>query len=110
MLFASTGGLLAQDVIDIDDDDDEEEYEEEVEVTEDEVTVTDMEGNEEVIDFPEAMTFELDSLMNLYMSKTYLSYDSDCQTARESPEYTKEELMERLKRLPRTPPSTVRCT
>ena len=94
LLLSATCNLYAQDVID-------DEEEEEVEVApEDEMTVTDQDGNEEVIDFPEAMTFELDSLMNLYMSKTYLSYDSDCQTARESPEYTKEELMERLKRLP----------
>ena len=64
------------------------------------MTVTDQEGNEEVIDFPEAMTFDLDSLMSLYMSKTYLSIDGDCQTASESPAYTKEDLMERLKRLP----------
>ena len=37
---------------------------------EDEITVTDEQGKEEVIEFPEAMTFELDSLLNLYMSKT----------------------------------------
>ena len=93
LLLSATCNLNAQDIIDNE--------EEEVEVApEDEVTVTDQDGNEEVIDFPEAMTFDLDSLMNLYMSKTYLSFDSDCQTASESPAYTKEELMERLKRLP----------
>ena len=95
-LLSATCNLYAQDVIDGDEED-----EEEVEVApEDEVTVTDQEGNEEVIDFPEAMTFDLDSLMNLYMSKTYLSIDGDCPTASESPAYTKEDLMERLKRLP----------
>lgn len=95
-LLSATCNLYAQDVIDGDEED-----EEEVEVApEDEVTVTDQEGNEEVIDFPEAMTFDLDSLMSLYMSKTYLSIDGDCQTASESPAYTKEDLMERLKRLP----------
>ena len=99
MLFASSSALLAQDVIDIDDDD-EEEYEEEVEVTEDEVTVTDEEGNEEVIDFPEAMTYDLDSLMNLYMSKTYLSQDGDCRTAAENPTFDREVYIERLRRLP----------
>ena len=94
LLLSATCNLHAQDVID-------DEEEEEVEVApEDEVTVTDQDGNEEVIDFPEAMTFDLDSLMNLYMSKTYLSFDGDCQTASESPAYTKEDLMERLKRLP----------
>lgn len=95
-LLSATCNLYAQDVIDGDEED-----EEEVEVApEDEMTITDQEGNEEVIDFPEAMTFDLDSLMNLYMSKTYLSIDGDCQTASESPAYTKEDLMERLKRLP----------
>lgn len=95
-LLSATCNLYAQNVIDGDEED-----EEEVEVApEDEVTITDQEGNEEVIDFPEAMTFDLDSLMNLYMSKTYLSIDGDCQTASESPAYTKENLMERLKRLP----------
>ena len=100
MLFASSSALLAQDVIDIDDDDEEEEYEEEVEVTEDEVTVTDEEGNEEVIDFPEAMTYDLDSLMNLYMSKTYLSQDGDCRTAAENPTFDREVYIDRLRRLP----------
>lgn len=95
-LLSATCNLYAQDIIDGDEED-----EEDVEVApEDEVTITDQEGNEEVIDFPEAMTFDLDSLMNLYMSKTYLSIDGDCQTASESPAYTKENLMERLKRLP----------
>ena len=31
----------------------------------DEIVVTDLEGNEEVIEFPEAMTYDLDSLLNL---------------------------------------------
>ena len=39
---------------------------------EDEITVIDNEGREEVIEFPEAMTYDLDSLLNLYMAKTYL--------------------------------------
>ena len=69
-------------------------------MTEDEITVTDQDGNEEVIDFPEAMTYDLDSLMNLYMAKTHLSQDSDCQTGAENPTFDKEVYMERLKRLP----------
>ena len=98
MLLSFACCLQAQDVIDPEEEEEEEEVE--VEVTDDEVTVTDMDGNEEVIDLPEAMTFDLDSLMNLYMSKTYLSIAGDCQTANEGPAYTKEELLERLKRLP----------
>ena len=88
--------MHAQTVI----EDDDEEEEEDIEVTEDEVTITDEEGNEEVIDFPEAMTYDLDSLMNLYMSKTYLSPDDDCRTAAENPTFDKEVYIDRLKRLP----------
>lgn len=79
----------------------EEDEEEEVTVNEDdEITVTDEEGNEEVIDFPEAMTYDLDSLMNLYMSKTYLDADEDCQANDFNPTFTKEEYIQRLSRLP----------
>ena len=74
--------------------------EEEEGTTEDEITVTDQDGNEEIIDFPEAMTYDLDSLMNLYMSRMYLAQDSDCQTGMESPIFEKEIYVERLKRLP----------
>jgi membrane-bound lytic murein transglycosylase D len=92
--------LLAQDVVD---DDEEEEFDEEEEVVVnegDEFTITDQEGNEEVIDFPEAMTYDLDSLMNLYMAKTYLDQDADCQTSDVNPEYSREEYIERLRRMP----------
>jgi membrane-bound lytic murein transglycosylase D len=92
-LFFSSA--YAQSVID------DEEDEEEIEVVEeDEVTFTDQEGNEEVIDFPEAMTYDLDSLLNLYMSKAYLSQDEDCHTAAEGPTFDREVYIERLKRIP----------
>ena len=45
---------------------------EEDETIDDEITVTDQKGRQEVIEFPEAMTYDLDSLLNLYMAKTYL--------------------------------------
>ena len=51
---------------------DEEEDDEPTVLGEDEIAVTDKEGNEELIEFPEAMTYDLDSLLNLYMSRTYL--------------------------------------
>ena len=56
----------------------EDEEENAEELSEDEFAVTDQEGNEEVIEFPEAMTYDLDSLLNLYTSKTYLS-PGDCE-------------------------------
>lgn len=66
----------------------------------DEIAVTDNEGNEEVIEFPEAMTYDLDSLLNLYMSKTYLSGDNDCQMKDVNPVYSKETYVDRLSRIP----------
>ena len=68
--------------------------------TDDEITVTDQQGNEEVIEFPEAMTYDLDSLLNLYLSKTYLDIDAECNMKDYSPEYAKEVYVERLSRLP----------
>ena len=67
---------------------------------EDEITVTDEQGKEEVIEFPEAMTFELDSLLNLYMSKTYLDEDNDCRMKDVNPVFEKEVYIDRLRRMP----------
>lgn len=67
---------------------------------EDEITVTDDEGRPEVIEFPEAMTYDLDSLLNLYMAKTYLEGGNDCNMQDINPTYTKEDYVERLSRIP----------
>lgn len=66
---------------------------------EDEIVVTDQSGNEEIIEFPEAMTYDLDSLLNEYMSKTYLS-TGDCNVKNENPYYPTEVFIERLSRMP----------
>jgi membrane-bound lytic murein transglycosylase D len=109
MLWMGPGVIQAQVVLDdpeevLDEDDEEgEDEEDEVDVTElgeDEIAVTDQEGNEEVIEFPEAMTYDLDSLLNLYMSKTYLSGDNDCEMKNENPTYPREVFVERLSRIP----------
>ncbi|MDO4158957.1 MAG: transglycosylase SLT domain-containing protein [Prevotellaceae bacterium] len=65
-----------------------------------EITVTDDDGKEEVIDLPEAMNYEVDSLLNLYYSKTYLQPDNDCNYRDENQTYPKETYIDRLKRLP----------
>ena len=88
MMLSATGAMAQIEVEDEDDVDDE-----------DELVVTDQTGNEEIIEFPEAMTYDLDSLLNLYMSKTYLD-DNDCNMRDENPIYTKEEYIERLSRIP----------
>ena len=66
---------------------------------EDEIIVTDNKGREEVIEFPEAMTYDLDSLLNLYMAKTYLA-EEDCNMRDINPVYSKEDYIGRLLRLP----------
>ena len=66
----------------------------------DEIEVIDEQGIVEEIDFPEAMTYNLDSLMNEYMSKTYLEPDNDCQMKDENPTFSKEVYIERLHRMP----------
>ena len=99
LLFSSP--LAAQTVLDDPDfdDDDEEEIDSLFVPIEDEISVRDKQGNEELIEFPEAMTFDLDSLMGLYMSKTYLS-TGDCNMKDENPTFTPEEYIERLRRMP----------
>ena len=67
---------------------------------EDEITVIDREGREEVIEFPEAMTYDLDSLLNLYMAKTYLDEDGDCNMKNINPVYSTEDYVDRLYRMP----------
>ena len=87
------------DVDDYDDEDEDLDDDDDVVPTEDEISVTDKAGNEEIIDFPEAMTYDLDSLLNLYMSKNYLS-PGDCEMKNENPTYPKEAYIERLSRMP----------
>ena len=87
-LFLASHGVMQAQVV-------EEDFEDE-----NEITVTDEQGEEEVIEFPEAMAFELDSLLNLYMSKTYLSEDNDCSMKDVNPVFEKEVYIERLKRIP----------
>jgi membrane-bound lytic murein transglycosylase D len=79
----------------IDEDEEDEEPDEE-----DEITVVDQSGNEEVIEFPEAMTYDLDSLLNVYMAKTYLDEPQDCNMKDVNPEYSKQEFVDRLYRMP----------
>ena len=89
--------LTMQAQIEVDDVDDEETVETPIE---DEVFVSDGEGHEEEIDFPEAMTYNLDSMLNLYTSKAYLQPDEDCRMKDENPTFSKEVFIDRLRRMP----------
>lgn len=88
-MLLSTTNMLAQ----VNNEDDET-------IEEDEITVTDQKGHQEVIEFPEAMTYDLDSLLNVYMAKTYLDEPTDCNMKDVNPVYTKEEYINRLGRIP----------
>ena len=92
---------IKSDYYDIEEEEEDEEGDDvKIPLGEDELAVKDKEGNEELIEFPEAMTYDLDSLLNLYMSKTYLSGINDCNMKDENPVFTKEEYIERLSRIP----------
>lgn len=65
-----------------------------------EITVTNAEGKQEVIDLPEALTNEYDSLLNNYNSKTYLHVSPDCNMPDVNPVYSKDVYKERLSRIP----------
>lgn len=68
--------------------------------TDNEVTVTDEKGQEEVIDLPEAMTTDVDSMLTQYNSRSYLRVDSDCNLPDVNPVYDKEVYKDRLSKLP----------
>ena len=93
ILFGMSVAVQAQIVVN------ETEKEEEEVDEEDELVVIDQSGNEEVIDFPEAMTYDLDSLLSEYMAKTYLTSD-DCNFKNENPYYPEEVYIDRLSRMP----------
>lgn len=71
-----------------------------LDINDDEINVVDDNGNKEEIDFPEAMTYDMDSLMSQYMSKTYLTIDNDCQMKNENVTYNKDVYIDRLHRMP----------
>ena len=67
--------------------------------TQDEITVITEDGTEDIIDVPEGMMLEADSLLNLYNSQTYLR-EEDCNYRDVNPEFPREVYVERLRRIP----------
>ncbi len=58
-------------------------------------------GQDEEIGLPEGlMSNELDSLLNEWNAKNYLTFDENCETSNENPTYSKEEYITRLSHLP----------
>ena len=52
------------------------------------------------VEFPESMEFDVDSLMNLWLSKQYLSYDEECLESSVNPKFSDTVYAERLSSLP----------
>lgn len=67
---------------------------------EDVITVTDKQGNEEEIEVPVGLEDNLDSLLHLYNTKTYMMQDTSCNYRDVNPVFDKEVYIDRLKRLP----------
>src|SRR5574344_2721529 len=66
-----------------------------------EIKVTDDKtGKEEVIELPISMTYYLDSLLNEYNAKTYLTPDTNCNMQIVSPIFSKDVYIDRLNRIP----------
>jgi membrane-bound lytic murein transglycosylase D len=65
-----------------------------------EIVVTDPYGKQEIIEVPEGMTEDLDSLLNKYNAKAYLMPDTTCTTSNVNPFFSEEVYKDRLKRLP----------
>lgn len=99
LFFTGHCAMQGQVVVDEDAEEEEEEFVA-GEDGEEEIEVTETRGNNEDVEFPEDMSADLDSLMNMYMTKHYLSIDEDCQTKDENPQYPVEVYIERLGRMP----------
>lgn len=65
-----------------------------------EIIVTNEKGENETFDLPEAMTSEIDSLLHLYNTKTYLKRDADCNLPNVNKTYEPDVYKNRLRRLP----------
>lgn len=68
--------------------------------TDDEIVITDEDGDQEEIELPEALGNDVDSLITLYHVKNNLRRDADCNLPDYNPEYTDDEIIDRLSRLP----------
>ncbi len=90
-IFGGISPLFAQEVID---NDEENEYDDE------EIIIDKENGDEEIIEVPEGMLIEIDSLLNDYNSKAYLIPDTNCRMSDVNPVYEIDVYKERLRRLP----------
>lgn len=68
-----------------------------------EIIFTDDGSQQEMINVPEALYLsEVDSLLQLYHTQLYLVEDDGCVSSNVNPDYTSEQIAERLRRMPTT--------
>jgi len=68
-----------------------------------EIIFTDDGSQQEMINVPEALYLsEVDSLLQLYHTQLYLVEDDGCVSSSSSPDYTSQQIEERLRRMPTT--------
>ena len=98
MLFAGTCNMQAQVEVEDEDDDEEEYYEDDA--PDSKIKVKNAKGEVEEIDLPEAMSTDVDSLLNLYNTRTYLHPDTTYKWPDINPIYDKDVYKLRLSKLP----------
>jgi membrane-bound lytic murein transglycosylase D len=98
MLFAGTCNMQAQVEVEDEDDDEEEYYEDDA--PDSKIKVKNAKGEVEEIDLPEAMSTDVDSLLNLYNTRTYLHPDTTYKWPDVNPIYDKDVYKLRLSKLP----------
>lgn len=68
--------------------------------TDEEIIVADKDGREEIIEVPEGLTADLDSLLEEYNAQTYLAPDTTCRMQDINPVFDTETYVDRLRRMP----------
>lgn len=64
------------------------------------IIVIEADGEEEIIELPEAMIENVDSMLTLYHAQHYIHADPDCQSTDENPFFEDDVYIERLSKLP----------
>lgn len=90
LVFTSFVPAMAQDI----EDDDEEYFDDE------EIVINKANGDEEIIEVPEGMMLELDSLLSEFNAKKYLQIDTTCHMRDVNPVFDIDVYKDRLRRLP----------
>lgn len=90
LIFTSFAPAMAQEV----NEDEEEDYDDE------EIVINKANGDEEIIEVPEGMMLDLDSLLSEFNAKKYMQIDTTCHNRDVNPIFDIDVYKDRLRRLP----------